>query len=121
MDHHHNSFETMDWFDTLDDRCKLEAILAGHVHPSPQISPSPIPVNAMNARRFHSVIIVSKGPRESPLIRSYRNRLKNMAKSSHNIIFRRPNPVTPSRYRSPSPETICCGLVSFVESSEIYA
>ena len=122
LDHQSNPFETMDWFDALDNKCKLEAILAGHVHPLPQMSPTPIPINAMNARQFHSVVIVSKTPPESPLIRSCRDGIKHLAKSSQEIVFKHPpKPITPSRYKSPSPETICCGLIHSCEPSEIYA
>jgi hypothetical protein len=118
-----NTFETIEWFDTLDTKCKLEAILAGHVHPSPHIRPIEYPVQMVNlltqTASPHEVVVVKRPP-QSPLIRSCQNGIRYMAKTSQEIVCKQPKPETPSRYKSPSPDTLCCGLLYNGDQREVF-
>jgi hypothetical protein len=119
INHEHSSNQTLEWYDTLDDNCKMEAILAGHIHTMPLPSSSPIPINAMT-RQFNNVTIVSKHRSTSS---SCCNKCGCLAKWYQGVVSKPPSPKqeTPSRYRSPSPEPSCCGLVASNKPNETYA
>lgn len=117
------SFEKMEWFDALDSRCKLEAILAGHVPPSPHFRPVEYPVvHPISPETMpHNLVILSTPP-ASPLMRSCQSGVRSIVKLTRALQNRNPpSPVTPSRYRSPSPDTICCGLLCNPKPNEVYA
>ena len=113
------SFETMEWFDALDPGCKLEAILAGHVPPSPdfRIVDHPI-VCSVSPNALPYDVVTTRTPPPSPLVCSCQNGLRRIVKT-----FKHPpaKPITPSRYNSPSPDTTCCGLSLNLEQLEVYA
>ena len=114
----------MEWFDSLDQRCKLEAILAGHVPPSPhfRLTDHPI-VCPVSPHTLPYDVVTTRTPPQSPLIRSCQTGFRNIVKTSHQLMCTHPpvKPVTPSRYRSPSPDTTCCGLTLGLENYEVYA
>ena len=118
------SFEKMEWFDTLDQKCKLEAILAGHVPSSPHFRlmdhPIVCPVTP-NTQPYD--VVTTRTPPQSPLIRSCQKGIRHIVKTSHQLVFTHPpdKPVTPSRYHSPSPDTTCCGLSLSPENPVVYA
>jgi hypothetical protein len=119
INHERSSNQTLEWYDTLDDKCKMEAILAGHIQTMPLPSPSPIPVNAMT-RHFHNVTIVSK---QSSTSSSCCEKFGCFAKWYKEAVSKPQNPEeeTPSRYRSPSPEPSCCGFIASRKPNETYA
>lgn len=113
-----NTFETIEWFQSLDVKCRFEAIIAGHVAPSPQTRPmagTPLTIVSMtiNGTTPHGVVIQRKNEPQSPLMTSCQNGIKRIAKSSRNFSFTEPQKqeITASPYRSPSPEIDCCGLL----------
>ena len=117
--HEHNTNQTLEWYDTLDDKCKMEAILAGHIQTMQVSSAAPIPVNAMT-RQFHNVTIISKHSSTSSsccekcgCLAKWCQRATSKPQSSEEE--------SPSRYRSPSPEPSCCGFVASKKPTETYA
>jgi len=108
----------MEWFDALDDKCKMEAILAGHVQTMQPALTATFPINAMHARRFSNVVVISRHTSNSSPCCERIGRLAQCIKPKPPP----PEDDTPSRYRSPSPEPTCCGLInSRRKPEEIYA
>ena len=118
INHRRNSSQIMEWFDTLDEKCKMEAILAGHIQTTSPTAPTPLPINAMHTRRFSNVVVIERHTSESSPCCERLRRWTQCATPK-----KRPPPGlnTPSRYRSPSPEPTCGGLLGSKNPEEIYA
>jgi hypothetical protein len=119
--------ETKEWLESLDPKCKLEATLAGYHPPSLKhgsISTGDDPFKTVGVfieYTPHEVIISRETPPRSPSLASIKKQIRRMSSASSDMFFSRPpTPDTPSPYRSPSPDTICCGLITVEKPVKVY-
>jgi hypothetical protein len=119
--------ETKEWMESLEPKCKLEATLAGYHPPSLKrgsISTGDDPLKTVGIfidYTPHEVIISRDAPSSSPKFASLKKHIRRMSSATNNLLFTRPpTPDTPSPYRSPSPDTICCGLITVEKQVQVY-
>ena len=111
--------EDLAWFDALDDKCKIEAVVAGYSKQQRDTRPAPITIINITMNQSPFKLVITRPP--SNFVNSCKSQLRKLSKTSLDLIFTRPRePDTASRYRSPSPETICCGLITLERPEMVY-
>ena len=119
--------KTKEWLESLEPKCKLEATLAGFHPPSLKrgsISTGDDPLKTVEVfieYTPYEVIISRDSLSSSPKFASFKNHVRRMSNATSNLLFTRPpTPDSPSPYRSPSPDTICCGLFTMEKPVKVY-
>ena len=109
--------EDFAWFDALDHKCKIEAVIAGYAKSQRDDRPITVINITMNQSPFK--LVITRPP--SNFITACKSKLRKLSKTSSSLMFTKPSePDTASRYRSPSPETICCGLITLDRPEMVY-
>ena len=119
--------ETEEWLGSLDSKGRLEAILAGY-HPPPSSSrksissgDEPFTTVGLFIEYVPHEVIIMRETQPSPTMDSIKRRLRRLSTATNLMLFSRPpTPDSPSPYRSPSPDTICCGLIAIEKPVKVY-
>ena len=119
-DHEHAA-----WSHASDPKYRLETALIAH-HPQPCRRPTstkdePYTILDLFVESTPHEVIVTRPRPPSPMVHSSKKQLLKIINATNIALSSTPEPMVPSLYRSLSPDTICCGLITVEKPVEVYA